>query len=160
MLCAKTRQANSVESWPFGFHFVVPLLGSLACAPCFIISSMDNEAQFDITWGHFKAQSNIAKHGVTFTQAASVLLDALALTVFDSAHSDFEERWFTSTEIDFSGAKRGQFYKAGAQLNLPVYLDQKVQTTLAALASAKGVDFSAFINDLLKKDIELIEISR
>ena len=32
---------------------------------------------------------------MTFTQAASVLLDALALTVFDSAHSNFEERWFT-----------------------------------------------------------------
>ena len=63
-------------------------------------------------------------------------------------------------EIDFAGARRGQFYKTGVQLNLPVYLDQKVQTTLAALASAKGVDFSAFINDLLKKDIELIEISR
>jgi hypothetical protein len=41
-------------------------------------------------------------------------------------------------EIDFSGAKRGQFYRAGAQLNLPVYLDQKVQATLAALANAKG----------------------
>ena len=27
-------------------------------------------------------------------------------------------------EIDFAGAKRGQFYNAGAQLNLPVYLDQ------------------------------------
>jgi hypothetical protein len=63
-------------------------------------------------------------------------------------------------EIDFSGAKRGQFYKAGAQLNLPVYLDQKVQTTLAALASAKGVDFSVLVNDLLKKDIELIEMAR
>ncbi len=63
-------------------------------------------------------------------------------------------------EIDFSGAKRGQFYKAGAQLNLPVYLDQRVQSTLAALASAKGVDFSALINDLLKKDIELIEMAR
>lgn len=63
-------------------------------------------------------------------------------------------------EIDFSGAKRGQFYKAGAQLNLPVYLDQKVQATLAALASAKGVDFSALINELLKKDIELIEMAR
>ena len=37
-------------------------------------------------------------------------------------------------EIDFSGAKRGQFYKAGVQLNLPVCLDQKVQATLAALA--------------------------
>lgn len=63
-------------------------------------------------------------------------------------------------EIDFSGARRGQFHKAGAQLNLPVYLDQKVQATLAALASAKGVDYSALINDLLKKDIELIEMAR
>jgi hypothetical protein len=63
-------------------------------------------------------------------------------------------------EIDFSGAKRGQFHQAGAQLHLPVYLDQKVQATLAALASAKGVDLSALINDLLKKDIELIEMTR
>ena len=64
------------------------------------------------------------------------------------------------TEIDFAGAKRGQFYQAGAQLNLPVYLDQKVQATLTALASAKGVDFSALVNDLLKKGIELIEMAR
>jgi uncharacterized DUF497 family protein len=28
-------------------------------------------------------------------QAASVLLDALALTTFDTAHSETEERWFT-----------------------------------------------------------------
>ena len=63
-------------------------------------------------------------------------------------------------EIDFAGARRGQFHQAGAQLNLPVYLEQQVQATLAALASAKGVDFSALINDLLKKDIELIEMAR
>jgi len=63
-------------------------------------------------------------------------------------------------EINFAGAERGQFFTAGAQLNLPLYLDQKVQTTLAALASAKGMDFSALVNDLLKKDIELIEMAR
>ena len=63
-------------------------------------------------------------------------------------------------EIDFSGARRGQFYKAGAQLNLPVYLEQQVQATLAALASAKGVELSTLINDLLRKDIELIEMAR
>ena len=62
-------------------------------------------------------------------------------------------------EIDFAGAKRGQFYNAGAQLNLPVYLDQKVQATLAALATAKGVDLSKLINDLLRKDIELIQMA-
>lgn len=49
----------------------------------------------DITWDAAKAQSNIAKHGVTFAQAATVLLDPMALTVFDEAHSDAEERWFT-----------------------------------------------------------------
>lgn len=49
----------------------------------------------DITWDPHKAHSNLAKHGVSFVQAATVLHDALALTVFDAAHSDFEERWFT-----------------------------------------------------------------
>ena len=54
-----------------------------------------NALQLDITWDPAKAQSNVAKHGVMFVQAATVLDDALALTVFDAAHSDFEERWFT-----------------------------------------------------------------
>ena len=49
----------------------------------------------DVTWDADKAQSNIAKHGVTFAQAATVLLDPLALTVFDEGHSQTEERWFT-----------------------------------------------------------------
>jgi uncharacterized DUF497 family protein len=52
--------------------------------------------QLDITWDPVKAQSNVVKHnGVTFVQAATVLLDALALTVFDASHSEVEERWFT-----------------------------------------------------------------
>lgn len=49
----------------------------------------------DISWDPAKAQHNIAKHGVHFEQAATVLLDPLALTTFDAEHSDFEERWFT-----------------------------------------------------------------
>lgn len=49
----------------------------------------------DIRWDPVKAQANIAKHGVTFDMAATVLLDPLALTVFDEAHSEDEERWFT-----------------------------------------------------------------
>jgi uncharacterized DUF497 family protein len=54
-----------------------------------------DEPQLEATWDPDKAQSNLAKHGVSFAQGASVLLDALALTVFDQEHSDFEERWFT-----------------------------------------------------------------
>ena len=50
---------------------------------------------FDIIWDDAKAQSNLRKHSVSFAQAASVILDPLALTVFDSIHSETEERWFT-----------------------------------------------------------------
>lgn len=53
------------------------------------------ERLLDIVWDDAKAQSNLAKHGVTFAQAATVMLDPLALTVFDEVHSETEERWFT-----------------------------------------------------------------
>lgn len=63
-------------------------------------------------------------------------------------------------EIDFSGATRGKFFQPGAQLQLPIHLDAQVQETLAKLANAKGIDLSVFVNDLLKKDIELIQMAR
>jgi len=50
---------------------------------------------YDFEWDAQKAASNLTKHGVAFEQAASVFLDALALTIFDDAHSQYEERWFT-----------------------------------------------------------------
>jgi uncharacterized DUF497 family protein len=50
---------------------------------------------FEVSWDPRKAEANITKHGVTFAQAATVLLDPLHVTVFDSAHSQDEERWFT-----------------------------------------------------------------
>lgn len=60
--------------------------------------NVDHDGPFprlEFAWDPAKAASNITKHGVTFAQAATVLLDALALTVFDAEHSAFEERWFT-----------------------------------------------------------------
>ena len=54
-----------------------------------------DKPQLEVTWDPNKARSNLFKHGVSFAQAASVLLDAMALTVYDEAHSDLEERWFT-----------------------------------------------------------------
>jgi hypothetical protein len=35
-----------------------------------------------------------------------------------------------------------------------------VQTRLTAIASAKGVDLFVLVNDLLRKDIELIEMAQ
>jgi hypothetical protein len=64
------------------------------------------------------------------------------------------------TEIDFSGATRGKFHRAGARINLPVYLDRDVQAYLADLAAKKGVPLSDLANDLLKKDIALLEAAK
>lgn len=52
-------------------------------------------SDFDFEWDPVKALANLAKHGVAFDQAATVFLDPLAITVYDRAHSDDEERWFT-----------------------------------------------------------------
>lgn len=62
-------------------------------------------------------------------------------------------------EIDFSGGVRGQFYRPGARLQLPIHLEANVQDTLAAIANAKGIDLSVFVNELLKKDIERIQMA-
>jgi len=63
-------------------------------------------------------------------------------------------------EIDFAGAQRGKFFRKGARLRLPLYLDDPLQQRLAALADAKGVELSALVNELLRKDLELIEAAR
>ena len=64
------------------------------------------------------------------------------------------------SEIDFSGGTRGKFHQPNSRLNLPVYLDADVQTYLAALAARKGVPLSELANDLLKKDIAILEAGK
>ena len=44
-------------------------------------------------WDPRKAIVNLRKQGITFTEAASVLLDQLAEWEFDTTHSDDEDRW-------------------------------------------------------------------
>lgn len=47
-------------------------------------------------WDSNKERTNVLKHdGVTFSLASTVLHDPLAITVYDEAHSDFEDRWVT-----------------------------------------------------------------
>jgi hypothetical protein len=64
------------------------------------------------------------------------------------------------SEIDFSHGTRGKFYRPNSRLNLPVYLEADVQTYLAALAARKGVPLSELANDLLKKDIAILEAGK
>ena len=63
-------------------------------------------------------------------------------------------------EIDFSGGTRGKFFRAGVALKLPVYLDADVQAYLAAMAAARGVTLSDVANDLLKREIAIIESAK
>ncbi len=58
---------------------------------------------------------------------------------------------------DFSKGERGKFYRPDAVFRLPVYLDEKVEKYLTAKADAKGVELSDLVNDLLKREIEIIE---
>jgi uncharacterized protein len=44
-------------------------------------------------WDPRKAASNLSKHGVSFTEAASVFSDPLSLTFDDPDHSSAEERF-------------------------------------------------------------------
>jgi uncharacterized DUF497 family protein len=46
-------------------------------------------------WNDGKATRNVAKHGVSFAEAASVFWDPLALTFFDPDHSSEEDREIT-----------------------------------------------------------------
>lgn len=50
-------------------------------------------ADYEFEWDDTKAAGNLAKHGVDFMDAMSVLLDPLAMTRFDEEHTDDGERW-------------------------------------------------------------------
>jgi len=63
-------------------------------------------------------------------------------------------------EYDFSKGERGKFYRPGAKLNLPIYLDDEVLGYLSERAQSKGIDLSQLVNQILRKEIELVEALR
>ena len=60
-------------------------------------------------------------------------------------------------EINFSGGERGKFFKPDSKLHFPVYLEAEVQAYLAKVAEKKGVQLSDLANELLKKEIAILE---
>ncbi len=60
-------------------------------------------------------------------------------------------------EYDFSKGVRGKFYRKGAELRLPIYLDAKLQRKLERLAQKKGKDVVDLVNQLLKKDVDFLD---
>ena len=60
-------------------------------------------------------------------------------------------------EYDFSKAVRGRFYRRGADLRLPIYLDPKLRSKIERLARRKGKDVGEMVNQLLRKDVDFLE---
>ena len=59
-------------------------------------------------------------------------------------------------EYDFSKAERGKFYRDGAKLRLPIYLDTKLQSQVEGLARRTGRDFQDVVNRIVDKEVRLI----
>lgn len=60
-------------------------------------------------------------------------------------------------EYDFSNGERGRFFRGAARLDVPVYLDEEVGDYFQARAEAKGLEVGRLVNDLLRREIEIIE---
>jgi len=45
------------------------------------------------TWDPAKAETNLRKHGVSFTEAQTVFYDENAVEFYDDEHSDWEDRF-------------------------------------------------------------------
>ena len=50
---------------------------------------------YNFEWDPGKARDNRMKHAVSFDEAATVFKDSKALSIFDSDHSEVEDRWIT-----------------------------------------------------------------
>ena len=62
-----------------------------------------------------------------------------------------------ASECDFSKAERGNFYREGAEIRLPIYLDAKLQHRLEHLAKQKGKELGEVVNQLVKAEVERFE---
>ena len=61
-------------------------------------------------------------------------------------------------EYDFSKGIRGKFYFPNAKYNEPIYLETEVYKYLNNLALEKELELNAVVNELLKKDISILEL--
>ncbi|MBI1883534.1 MAG: hypothetical protein HYS08_04950 [Chlamydiae bacterium] len=60
-------------------------------------------------------------------------------------------------EYDFSKAQRGKFYHKGAKLRLPIYLNSELQNRLERIAQKKHTNMGEIVNQLIRKDMELLQ---
>jgi hypothetical protein len=60
-------------------------------------------------------------------------------------------------QYDFSKGTRGKFYRPGATLRIPVYLDPDAAAFLRRVADERKTEIERIVNDWIRRDIELIK---
>lgn len=60
------------------------------------------QTEYHFDWDPVKAKANLRKHRISFERASTVLLDPIALSIYDEKHSEKEDRWIT-LGLDQSG---------------------------------------------------------
>jgi cytidylate kinase len=60
-------------------------------------------------------------------------------------------------EHDFSRGEREKFYHKGAELRVPIYLDAKLQGQLERIAENQGKELSDLVDQLVRKQVELLQ---
>jgi len=60
-------------------------------------------------------------------------------------------------EYDFSKGERGKFYDPDAKLNIPIYLEPDVADFYRKYAEKKNVATESLVNELLGKNIKVIQ---
>jgi hypothetical protein len=63
-------------------------------------------------------------------------------------------------EYNFSKGERGKFYRADAELHIPVYLEEDVADFLRKLAKEKGTNVDSIVNDWLRRSIGIVESAK
>jgi len=58
--------------------------------------------RYHFDWDPNKAEANLKKHGITFERVSTIFLDPRMISVFDTDHSEHEDRWVT-IGIDSNG---------------------------------------------------------
>lgn len=60
-------------------------------------------------------------------------------------------------EYDFSKGERGKFYRKNIKINLPIYLEPEIQAFVENIASKKRTDIEKVVNNILKKNMQLVK---
>ncbi|MBM2814924.1 MAG: hypothetical protein HW421_1686 [Ignavibacteria bacterium] len=50
---------------------------------------------YNFSWDIKKAKANVIKHNISFEEASGIFKDSNILSIFDSEHSENEERWIS-----------------------------------------------------------------